>query len=61
MSNQVRQSPCPLCGLPARPGSAIVMEYGAGGRAHKECLALAQNSVRTSDPFRNARQSVEAN
>ena len=61
MSNQVRQSPCPLCGLPARPGSAIVVEYGAGGRAHKECLAHAQDSARTSDPRQVVRQSVEAN
>jgi len=61
VSNQVRQSPCPYCGLPARPGSVIVMEYGAGGRAHKECLARAQDSARTGDPRRVVRQNAEVN
>jgi hypothetical protein len=29
---------CKVCGKKARPGSAIVLSYGAGGRVHRTCL-----------------------
>jgi hypothetical protein len=50
MSNPVGQSACSVCGQIARPGSAVVLNFGAGGRVHKECLARAQNSVPMHDP-----------
>ena len=48
MSNPVGQSACKVCGEIARPGSAVVVDFGAGGRAHKDCIAIAQSSVRTN-------------
>lgn len=30
---------CAICGKEARPGSAVVLTYGAGGRVHKACFS----------------------
>lgn len=43
MTQRVRQSICPVCGLTVRPGKGAVLEFGAGGRVHAlRCLAIAQ-------------------
>lgn len=42
MTIPIRQSVCRICGKEARPGSAIVLELGAGGRVHKQCFADEQ-------------------
>ncbi len=49
MSTPVSQSVCRICGDTARPGSAVVLEFGAGGRVHKECLAIARRPVPIDD------------
>ncbi len=35
--SSIRQSVCKVCGKPAGPGSAIVVDFGGGGRVHKGC------------------------
>jgi len=39
ISRSPRQAKCGVCGKLARPGSAIVIHEGAGGRVHKQCAA----------------------
>jgi hypothetical protein len=51
MSATVSQSICPQCGLTARPGSAVVVEFGKGGRVHLGCLQNAHRPV----PIDNSR------
>lgn len=42
---KARQSKCRICGKQIRPGSGVVVEFGGGGRVHREkCAALAQAS-----------------
>jgi hypothetical protein len=42
----IGQSICAVCGKTARPGSALILDFGAGGRVHTTgCLALAQNRL----------------
>jgi hypothetical protein len=47
----IRQSICAVCGKTARPGSGVVLEFGAGGRVHSvECLAIAQSRLASLNP-----------
>jgi len=38
---RIGQSVCAKCGKTVRPGGGIVLEFGAGGRVHKECLKIS--------------------
>jgi hypothetical protein len=62
MYQPVRQSVCGVCGEVAGPGRGIVLEYGAGGRVHIECLPLAEHPVPTknSDWHEGLPAAVEA-
>ena len=35
--SRIGQSTCRVCGKIAHPGSAIVRQFGAGGRVHEHC------------------------
>jgi hypothetical protein len=46
MPQGIGQSMCAVCGKAARPGAAVVLQYGAGGRVHVlGCHAIAQNRL----------------
>lgn len=40
-----RMIKCAVCGKAAKPGSAVVVAYGAGGRTHKTCLLPGKISL----------------
>ena len=40
---RIGQAICTVCGKPARPGSAIVQAFGAGGRVHIGCVSQKTN------------------
>jgi len=63
ISRSPRQAKCGVCGKLARPGSAIVIHEGAGGRVHKQCAqksavsltAIHCKSLTEKDENRSAR------
>ena len=45
VERRIGQSLRAACGKTVRPGGGIVLEYGAGGRVHKECFKNEQKSL----------------